>query len=124
MSTLDPRGNLSGTGASASIAGTGRGEGPGPDEMAAATLDRNEVVPSNRENVEYAKCRRSDGCDVYFEGRQYYESAARDGRRPISPKRRAHQTPPLRQPSNPNCASPCPQERAGPSAHALDIGSS
>ena len=51
MSTLDPKGNLSGTGAGASIVGTGRGEGPGPDVMAAATLDGNKVIASDGEEV-------------------------------------------------------------------------
>ena len=49
MSTLDPRDNQSDTGAQ--IVGSGVGEGPGPDVMAADTLEGNNVVTSDGENV-------------------------------------------------------------------------
>src|SRR5262249_48629373 len=49
MSTLDPQGTPSGSGAR--ITGAGRGEGPGPDVMAAATLDGTKVVSSDGEDV-------------------------------------------------------------------------
>jgi sporulation protein YlmC with PRC-barrel domain len=49
MTTLDPKMNAAGSGAS--IVGTGVGDGPGPDVMAAATLDGNKVVSSDGEHV-------------------------------------------------------------------------
>jgi sporulation protein YlmC with PRC-barrel domain len=49
MSTLDPRGNSSRTGAE--IVGSGVGEGPGPEVMAADTLEGNQVVTSDGEDV-------------------------------------------------------------------------
>lgn len=49
MSTLDPQGTASGSGAQ--IVGAGRGEGPGPDVMAAATLDSTKVVSLDGEDV-------------------------------------------------------------------------
>ena len=49
MSTLDPKGNVSGAGAR--IVGSGPGQGPGPDVMAAATLDGDKVITSDGEHV-------------------------------------------------------------------------
>jgi sporulation protein YlmC with PRC-barrel domain len=49
MSTLDPKGSPSDTGAQ--IVGSGVGEGPGPEVMAADTLEGNKVVTSDGENV-------------------------------------------------------------------------
>jgi sporulation protein YlmC with PRC-barrel domain len=49
MTTLDPKMNAAGSGAS--IVGTGVGDGPGPDVMAATTLDGNKVVSSDGEHV-------------------------------------------------------------------------
>jgi sporulation protein YlmC with PRC-barrel domain len=49
MSTLEPQGNASGGGAQ--TIGAGMGEGPGPDIVASATLDGNQVVSSDGEQV-------------------------------------------------------------------------
>ena len=49
MSTLDPNGSPSNTGAT--IVGSGVGEGPGPDVMASDTLEGNKVVTSDGEDV-------------------------------------------------------------------------
>nr|WKF60796.1 hypothetical protein HUO10_005318 [Paraburkholderia busanensis] len=49
MSTLDPLGGASDSGAR--IIGGGVGDGPGPDVMAAATLDGTKVVSSDGEDI-------------------------------------------------------------------------
>jgi sporulation protein YlmC with PRC-barrel domain len=49
MSTLDPLGGASGSGAQ--IVGGGTGDGPGPEVMAAATLDGTKVMSSDGEDV-------------------------------------------------------------------------
>lgn len=49
MNTLDPKVNPSSTGAE--IVGVGVGEGPGPDVMAADTLEGNQVMSSDGEDV-------------------------------------------------------------------------
>jgi sporulation protein YlmC with PRC-barrel domain len=49
MNTLDPKGNPSGAGAE--IVGSGVGEGPGPEVMAADSLEGNQVVTSDGEDV-------------------------------------------------------------------------
>jgi sporulation protein YlmC with PRC-barrel domain len=48
MGSINPQG---GTQGGAKIVGSGIGEGPGPDVMAAATLDGNNVVSSDGEDV-------------------------------------------------------------------------
>lgn len=49
MSTLDPQGGVSGSGAK--IVGGGVGDGPGPDVMAASTLKGTKVISSDGEDV-------------------------------------------------------------------------
>src|ERR1700709_1969673 len=49
MSTLDPNGSPSNTGAT--IVGSGGGEGPVPDVMGSDTLEGNKVVTSDGEDV-------------------------------------------------------------------------